>query len=299
MAEGVGEQDSSKPSRAIAPILDIARREGGPAVLILGNCVRNGKHSRGSGVIEDRSDVVFEVRDATGFHPSGKKPWFEELPPADAGSWAGRATRRKQREIFRLAFISTKFRIGEEPEPFAMEIDTTTTPWTMANVTDTIDLEGAAERERQAQETATAVQDATELLKTEILRREANGEPNLLKKQAEVFLTSRKIKQQIARDAIKSPAFETVYIAGKGHPQNVRLAGNNDTANRNATLAEPPVYAASGASYFGQPHPERATEMDPQKPQCLSGPQKSAISVAGSLFTPRLSQETEDDEVIL
>ena len=30
MAEGVGEQDSSKPSRAIAPILDIARRVGRP-----------------------------------------------------------------------------------------------------------------------------------------------------------------------------------------------------------------------------------------------------------------------------
>ena len=45
MAEGIGEQDSAKPSRAIAPLLDIARREGGPAVLILGNCVKTGKHS--------------------------------------------------------------------------------------------------------------------------------------------------------------------------------------------------------------------------------------------------------------
>ena len=61
-AEGVGEQDSAKPSRAIAPILDIARRENGPAILILGNTVRTAAHSRGSGVIEDRSDIVYEVR---------------------------------------------------------------------------------------------------------------------------------------------------------------------------------------------------------------------------------------------
>ena len=73
MAEGIGEQDSSKPSRAIAAVLDIARREGGPGILILGNCIKTGKHSRGSGVIEDRSDIVFEVRDCTNFHPSRKE----------------------------------------------------------------------------------------------------------------------------------------------------------------------------------------------------------------------------------
>jgi hypothetical protein len=39
-AEGIGEQDSGKPSRAIAPLLDIAYRENGPAVLVLVNCVR-------------------------------------------------------------------------------------------------------------------------------------------------------------------------------------------------------------------------------------------------------------------
>jgi hypothetical protein len=167
MAEGVGEQDSSKPSRAIAAVLDIARREGGPGVLILGNCVRTGKHSRGSGVVEDRADIVFEVRDATGFHPSGKKAWFEELPPADAASWAGRAARRKRKEVFRLAFIATKFRIGEEPEPFAIEIDTTTHPWRLSDVTNFIDEEGAAEREKQAHERTASVKAATELLKAE------------------------------------------------------------------------------------------------------------------------------------
>src|ERR1700674_689914 len=37
--EGVGEQDSAKVSRALASILDLARREAGPAMLLLGNAV--------------------------------------------------------------------------------------------------------------------------------------------------------------------------------------------------------------------------------------------------------------------
>ena len=303
MAEGVGEQDSVKPSRAIAAVLDIARREGGPGVLILGNCVRTGKHSRGSGVVEDRADIVFEVRDATGFHPSGKKAWFEELPPADAASWAGRAARRKRREVFRLAFIATKFRIGEEPEPFAIEIDTTSHPWKLSDVTNSIDEEGAAEREKQAQERTASVKAAKELLKAEILRREGGGEPVLLKKQAEEFLTSRGIRQKIAREVINSPAFETVEVVGKGHPKGVQLAGNNGSVNRNTTRTEPASDAGSIDGDFGQPHPERATELHPQEAQRLSGSQRGRISVDGSLFTSPESAETgpqggvEDGEI--
>ena len=86
--EGVGEQDSAKPSRSIAPLLDIAHSADGPAILILGNTIKSGSHSRGSGIVEDRADIVFEVRDATDLRPSGEKPWHEELPAAGADSWA-------------------------------------------------------------------------------------------------------------------------------------------------------------------------------------------------------------------
>ena len=237
-------------------------------------------------MIEDRSDIVLEVRDCTNFHPSGKKPWIEELPAADAASWASKSSRRKGQVKFRLAFIPTKFRIGEEPEPFAMEIDTTTNPWTMADVTDCIDQEGAAERERQTQERASAVRAAAEFLKTEILRREANGEPTILKKQAEEFLASRGIKQKVAREAIDSPTFEMVEIVGRGHPKGVRLEGKNDSPNRNNIVTEAPVYAASSDADFGQPHKQRATEIDSQKNQCFGAFQKHAISVEDSLSEP-------------
>jgi hypothetical protein len=58
-AEGVGEQDSSKPSKAIAALLDVVRRVDGPAVLLLGNVIKSGSHGRGSGVVEDRADLTF------------------------------------------------------------------------------------------------------------------------------------------------------------------------------------------------------------------------------------------------
>jgi type II secretory pathway pseudopilin PulG len=299
MAEGVSEQDSSKPSRAIAAVLDVARREGGPAVLILGNCVRTGKHSRGSGVIEDRSDIVFEVRDCTNFHPSGKRPWIEELPASDAASWASKSSRRKGQVKFRLAFIPTKFRIGEEPDPFAIEIDTTMHPWTLQDVSNEVDREGKAARERQAEERAAAIEAATELLKAEILRRKAAGEPVLLKKQAETLLTSRGIKQKIARNAINSPSFESVEGTGKGHPRGVRLAGTKDSVNRNTMPTEPPNYAGSSDGDFGQPHPERATEISTQEAQYPGGPQRGAISVASSIFTPSAGPKPDGDEEVV
>src|SRR5262249_34897673 len=133
--EGVGEQDSAKPSKVIAPLLDIAHKANGPAILVLGNTVKSGAHSRGCGVIEDRADIVFEVLDATSLQPNGEKPWHEQLPPCGAEDWANRATRRQRRDTYRLAFVPTKFRIGEEPAPLLYEIDLTTEPWQLRDVT--------------------------------------------------------------------------------------------------------------------------------------------------------------------
>jgi 5S rRNA maturation endonuclease (ribonuclease M5) len=202
--EGVGEQDSSKPSRAFAPLLDIARRENGPSVLVLGNTIKSGQNSRGSGVIEDRADIVYEVRDATDFHPSGSKPsWVEELPPAGVGNWAARSSRRKQRSKYRLAFTASKFRIGVEPEPFILEIDTSMEPWTVADVTNLVDSEGAAERERRASEKREIIAKAVAALVAEINRRAQASEPPMTKrKDAEGFLMLQGLKRGEARETL-------------------------------------------------------------------------------------------------
>jgi hypothetical protein len=155
-AEGVGEQDSAKPSRALAPLLDLCHRAAGPAIVILGNVIKSGAHSRGSGVVEDRADIAFEVRDCTDFTPSGTKDWWQELPPAGAHAWAERASRRRRRDTYRMAFVSSKFRIGEEPEPFAYELNLGTTPWCLRLCTEEIlsagrEAQKTAEQKRQAQ----------------------------------------------------------------------------------------------------------------------------------------------------
>ena len=286
MAEGVGEQDSAKPSRAIAPILDIARRENGPAVLVLGNCVRSAQHSRGSGVVEDRADIVFEVRDATEFHPTGSKPWIQELPAQGAGDWASRSARRKQRQRFRLAFICTKFRLAEEPEPFILEIDTVAEPWTLRDVTDEVDGEGVEARERRGREKADATRAATEALHVEIVRREQAGEAAILKTEAERFLTSRRFKRKTAREAIASPLFETAALSGKGHPMIVRLARNNQSLSRNAGVMEVPKTLGKNDADFCRPHEQCTAEINPPETRIEQAFLKPTISAEGDICTP-------------
>src|SRR5262249_28549157 len=111
--EGIGEQDSAKPAKAIAPLLDIAHRAGGPAFLVLGNAIKSGSPGRGIGMLEDGCEIAYEVRDATGFQPSGTKAWWTELPAAGRDAWAERATRRTKRDRYVLAFVPSKFRVGE------------------------------------------------------------------------------------------------------------------------------------------------------------------------------------------
>jgi hypothetical protein len=100
---------------------------------------------------------------------------------------------------------------------------TKTNPWTLVDVTDDIDRDGAAERERQAKARVEAVQAARDLLKDEILCRETGGEPPMLKTQAQAFLTSRGVTQKISRQAMDSSQFEIEPVPGPGHPKIVRV----------------------------------------------------------------------------
>jgi hypothetical protein len=170
--EGIGEQDSAKPAKAIAPLLDIAHRADGPAILVLGNTIKSGSHGRGSGVIEDRGDIALEIRDATGFQPSGTKPWWTELPAAGRDAWAERATRRTKQERYVLAFVPSKFRVGAEPEPFALEINLGAEPWSLREVTGELYAAGEAARARAAAEQAEAEQGVVERLATAVTHRE-------------------------------------------------------------------------------------------------------------------------------
>jgi hypothetical protein len=202
--EGVGEQDSAKPGRAIAAVLDVARHPESPAILLLGNVVKSGAYGRGSGVVEDRADIVFEVRDATNLQPSGAKPWWLELPPAGREAWGERATRRRGRDSYRLAFIASKFRIGEEPDPFCVEVDLRGSPWTYRDVTADLTSAGDAARAAAAAERQASRENAASALLAEIARRTAAGTPPLGKKQAEALLVAHGLTSRAARDLLRT-----------------------------------------------------------------------------------------------
>src|SRR5262249_30462932 len=84
-----------------------------------------------------------------------------------------RAGRRKHRDRYRLAFVSSKFRLGEEPDPFALELDFTTEPWSMRDVT--ADLVAAGESAaRETAEQATVFRTRA----VQQLRAEVGGRPH-------------------------------------------------------------------------------------------------------------------------
>jgi hypothetical protein len=298
-SEGVGEQDSAKPSKAIAPLLDIAHRENGPAVLVLGNCIKSGAHSRGSGVIEDRADIVFEVRDATSFRPSGEKPWVEELPPADAGSWMSRSLRRKQREKYRLAFIATKFRVGEEPDPFILEIDLTTDPWSVLDVTDAVDREGKEVREQRAREKAETARGAREALVAEIRRRhQANEVPMLKDKQAIPFLTALGLRRNAARELLNDPQglWELRKLEGvKGHPVCILLPTRPAEEDGGGNVAPPAATFPEGFhnADFRRPNPEPTAEIPTPQESENKGATEPLIPAVVPIDSGPCEQKTE------
>jgi hypothetical protein len=297
MAEGVGEQDSSKPARAMVPLLDICHRENGPAVLMLGNTVKTAEHSRGSGVVEDRADIVFEVRDATGFAPSGDKPWVEELPAQGASEWATRSSRRKGRTIFRLALVATKFRVGEEPSPRMFEVNMADEPWTVTDVTAAIDQAGETERQHRADEKAARLAKGSNSLLDQIDALAAAARPPILKTAAEAFLMSEKFTQKEARTIIASDSFSQIFGFGKGHPVEIHRRDKRQSNDKNADHAKPNQGAGFVEADFRCPHSEHTTEIARPKDRVNTGDFDQPISVVGQSYNPAPRPATEVERI--
>jgi hypothetical protein len=267
--EGTGEQDSAKPSRALATLLDVCRRVGGPAFVTLGNSNKAGTHGRGSGVIEDRGDIVYEVRDATDLHPRGDgKPWWQALPPPGRADWAERATRRKRRPVYRLALICTKYRPGEEPDPVIFELDHQTTPWTYRDVTTEIEAAGQAARGAAEAERTAARERAAAALLTELARRTASGQADLGKTAAEVLLHAHGLTRKAAREVLQAEAGLRWHLVP-------------DEADERKINVRPPGENRSTAASLDREstHPERVCEGIDVAAQSQSGRQHSSATI--------------------
>jgi len=199
--EGITEKEGKLTTEVLATLIDLARR--GIAILLLMNTTKDGFTFRGRGEWTERVDIAYEVRDATGFTPSGKKEWWRELPPAGEAEWADRAARRKGKVTFRLAFVPNKFRLGMEPAPFCLELHLPPDGlWTLDDVTSQLVAAGeealqAAAAAKKAQQTS-AVQALEEL----VVERYRQGSP-LPKRDAEDFLREHEIGRNEARNLIE------------------------------------------------------------------------------------------------
>ena len=278
-SEGVGEQDSAKPSRAIASILDVAHAAAGPAILALGNTTKSGQHGRGSGVIEDRADVVYEVRDATGFQPTGTQPWWLELPGGGRADWGASAARRQRRETYRLAFVPTKFRLGEAPDPSIVELDLRASPWQYREVTAEVEAEGQAARATAAAERQARMDEAATALQRELARRRVSGQPDLGKKSAEAFLRAHGLTQKAARQVLRDGAAgtATARAARRWHlaPDDV------DGRKINVRLPEEESDATAFHDLTSTP-PERHADPVDAVAQSQSGPPHSTVPFSAS-----------------
>jgi hypothetical protein len=254
--EGVGEGDSAKPSVAFAAVLDLARRSDGPAILVLGNVVKSGAHSRGSGVLEDRGDVVYEIRDATDLKPSGQKDWWHELASGGVGDWAQRASRRKRRDVYRLAFVPTKFRLGEEPEPFVLEVDHRTEPWTLRDVTADLVEAGHAALTARINEREAALAQATRDLLAQMRHRADYGKPPLTKGEAEALLQAKGLKRAAARDLVVEGAGRLWRLETVPNP------GGKGTVVALTFASATPCEASSAAKKDGQGTARQTTFSD-------------------------------------
>lgn len=125
---------------------------------------------RAAATIDDRIEVLYEVRDATGWKPDPKREsWWDCLPDPANEAFADRAKRRQGRKSFQLGFNVSKFRVAEWPPAWAVEVDMSTEPWTLKDITEEMENafeeckgEAGREREQKIYRASRRLEDAVE-----------------------------------------------------------------------------------------------------------------------------------------
>lgn len=296
--EGVDDREAGRTGEALSVLLDLARR--GPAVIVLLNTPKDGKSYRGSGVIGDRLDILYEVRDVTDLKPSAKgAAWWSTLADASEGAWQDRAVRRRRRDDYRLALVSSKFRDGEEPDPIALELRLGGERWSLADVT--AELERAHSDARIGDSTARERADHAALEK--LLARCASGplaeseavevlrEAELSRDRARAVIDAAVSAGKLLRNGLgkRADPFFLAIAARIGDAETPCdawtctepiLAGSEPQAPRESTSAN--HMPDKGQSHLGisRSKPERgAPSIDPGDPERVDPPAGEMIDV--------------------
>ena len=173
----------------------------------------------------------------------------------------------------RVAFIPTKFRLGMEPDPFVLEIDTRQEPWTLTDVTQNMATEGERAAEEASRQERAKIAVAEETLVRAIRARSADTP--MLKSEAEALLRACELQQRVARTLLERGGNHDIYPAGQwvirpipNHPTGkafgVSLVGEEDRDKRSNVIAFPSNYAPKTQVPFvdgSAPDDERSTPM--------------------------------------
>jgi hypothetical protein len=241
--EGVEEKDGGKAGAGLAPLVDAARH--GPSVLLLANTTKDGLKIRGSGTLSDRADIVFEIRDATELKADPKhEAWWDALPFGGEHTWGDRAKRRRRRDSYRLALVTSKFRLGEEPNPICFEVHHDSDPWSVIEVTSVVEQQ-LDDAKRQAADAQQAKVDiAAAALKTAL--------PIVKNPDAIDLLTAHDLSRNAARRLIEDRAGRDWNVAGAGTKKDPHIlkpaAGNQIQQTPSAPMVSTiPIPAVTGA----------------------------------------------------
>ena len=276
LTPGVAEKDTAASALALKPLLEVCAK--GAAVLVIGNTVRSAAHSRVNGVVEDRADLIFELRDGTDLHPSGSRSWVEELPEQGAANWQARSSRRMGRTKLRAALVPTKTRIGPELSPRMLEINFEDEPWLVSDVTANVDAEGERIRLDRIRLKANRHGEGVAVLMREIERRVEAGESPILKTAAERWLKEiGKFKREEAHRVTSDPAFEQVQVTGKGNPVQLHRSVKHNSPGQIPPSRNHSVHAGFDDPHLSRPHPEHTGQIPPSKDRVNGGDSQPAI----------------------
>jgi AAA domain len=235
--EGVSEKEGKQTQEFLAVLKDLAAR--GLALLILANTNKAGINIRGRGEQPDAVDLVYEARNMTGWEPEDGPNWWESLPEAGEQAWQQNTTRRLNATNLRIGFVPTKTRLGATPTPFVLDMDTTTTPWSMTDVTTLITHEGTQAREAKRSAQRQKLDAAAEALAAHL--HTLPPRTPMLKTEAETWLreehhlTQRQARTLLENGSHHDAAPEGLWVlremtGQRGHPVGVYLTGDDPRA---------------------------------------------------------------------
>jgi hypothetical protein len=285
--EGISEKEGRQTQEFLATLKDLARR--GPAILALDNTNKAATSYRGRGEKADAVDILYECRNVTGWTPAYGVDWWEDLPDFGEHTWQQRASRRKGQAVLRIAFIPSKFRLGIEPEPFVLEIDTRQDPWTLSDVTEALATAGEQAAQEQSRQAGQQVAHAAAML---VQALQKQPDQPILKTEAQTILEGYGLTRKTARTLLISGGNRDVFPAGEwelrpipGHPSGtaigVYLAGTHNDGKRSDTPISTSKIGTNEALSFAVGLP-----LDGKRSDRVSSRETVPLSDAGLLPQP-------------